>query len=180
VLPLAQLHANVAAITAQLHRIAHHAPALWAKQAGVGPGAQPLTVVNNRDFYAQMDVLSFLRDVGRHARVASMLAKDRCAATTTATHIHIHIHRHRHTHRLTPAAFAPSAYGAAGSVRARLAADGGGLSYAEFTYQLLQAYDFWHLYRTAQCTVQVRPKRGAPVSLCDLLITPSPSVARCM
>jgi tyrosyl-tRNA synthetase len=89
VLPLAQLHANVAAITTQLHRIAHHAPALWAKQAGVGPGAQPLAVVNNRDFYAQMDVMSFLRDVGRHARVASMLAKDRCAATTTTTtHTH--------------------------------------------------------------------------------------------
>lgn len=82
VLPLAQLHTNIAGITAQLHRIARHAPALWAKQTGAAATEAwpPLTVVNNRDFYAHMDVLSFLRDVGRHARVAAMLAKDRYGA----------------------------------------------------------------------------------------------------
>lgn len=57
----------------------------------------------------------------------------------------------------------------AASVRARLAAEGGGLSYAEFTYQLLQAYDFWHLYREAHCTVQVQPAgpgRGGTLRPC--------------
>jgi len=38
------------------------------------------------------------------------------------------------------------------SVQARMEA---GLSYTEFSYMLLQAYDFLHLYRERQCTVQV-------------------------
>ena len=38
------------------------------------------------------------------------------------------------------------------SVKARLDA---GISYTEFSYMLLQAYDFLHLYRKEQCTIQV-------------------------
>jgi tyrosyl-tRNA synthetase len=38
------------------------------------------------------------------------------------------------------------------SVQARLET---GLSYTEFSYMLLQAYDFLHLYRERQCTLQV-------------------------
>ena len=38
------------------------------------------------------------------------------------------------------------------SVRARLES---GISYAEFSYMLLQAYDFLHLYRSEQCELQV-------------------------
>src|SRR5437667_9537692 len=38
------------------------------------------------------------------------------------------------------------------SVQARLAT---GISYTEFSYMLLQAYDFLHLYRERQCTMQV-------------------------
>lgn len=38
------------------------------------------------------------------------------------------------------------------SVKARLE---GGLSYTEFSYMLLQAYDFLHLYRERGCTMQV-------------------------
>ncbi|HKA58650.1 MAG TPA: tyrosine--tRNA ligase [Gemmatimonadales bacterium] len=38
------------------------------------------------------------------------------------------------------------------SVKARLES---GLSYTEFSYMLLQAYDFLHLFRERQCTVQV-------------------------
>lgn len=30
-----------------------------------------------------------------------------------------------------------------------------GINYAEFTYQLLQSYDFWHLYRTKDCSLQI-------------------------
>src|SRR2546426_5733763 len=37
------------------------------------------------------------------------------------------------------------------SVKARLDA---GISYTEFSYMLLQAYDFLHLYRKEQCTIQ--------------------------
>ena len=38
------------------------------------------------------------------------------------------------------------------SVKARLDA---GISYTEFSYMLLQAYDFLHLFRKEQCTIQV-------------------------
>jgi tyrosyl-tRNA synthetase len=40
------------------------------------------------------------------------------------------------------------------SVRARLESDGG-MSYAEFSYQLIQAYDFLHLLDTEGCRVQL-------------------------
>src|SRR5260370_27785478 len=38
------------------------------------------------------------------------------------------------------------------SVQARIET---GISYTEFSYMLLQAYDFLHLYRAKHCTVQV-------------------------
>jgi len=57
-----------------------------------------------------MKALEFLRDVGKHFRVNSMMAKD--------------------------------------SVKARLA-DQAGISFTEFSYQILQAYDFYHLYKCA-------------------------------
>ena len=41
------------------------------------------------------------------------------------------------------------------SVRARLEDREHGISYTEFSYMLLQAYDFLHLYQTAGCRLQV-------------------------
>ena len=41
------------------------------------------------------------------------------------------------------------------SVRSRLARDGEGISYTEFSYMLLQAYDFLELARRYDCTVQL-------------------------
>ena len=41
------------------------------------------------------------------------------------------------------------------SVRSRLERDGAGISYTEFSYMLLQAYDFLELARRHGCTVQV-------------------------
>ncbi|KAI6040289.1 hypothetical protein EDC04DRAFT_2678391 [Pisolithus marmoratus] len=40
------------------------------------------------------------------------------------------------------------------SVRSRMSAQQG-INFTEFTYQLLQAYDFYELYRTKGCTVQI-------------------------
>ena len=40
------------------------------------------------------------------------------------------------------------------SVRARMESDAG-MSYCEFSYQLIQAYDFLHLFDTADCRVQI-------------------------
>jgi tyrosyl-tRNA synthetase len=56
-------------------------------------------VVNNYDWYRDMSFLGFLREVGKHARMGTMLNKD--------------------------------------SVKSRLASDAG-MSFTEFSYQLLQ------------------------------------------
>lgn len=69
---------------------------------------------NNLDFYKEMNVLNFLRDVGKTLTVSYMMSKD--------------------------------------SVKNRLET---GLSFTEFSYQLLQAYDFQCLYEQDNCTFQM-------------------------
>lgn len=76
-------------------------------------GPEPI-FVNNYDFYKDMDVLSYLRDIGKTLTVNYMMSKD--------------------------------------SVKNRLES---GLSYTEFSYQILQGYDFLKLYRTHQCALQM-------------------------
>jgi tyrosyl-tRNA synthetase len=41
------------------------------------------------------------------------------------------------------------------SVKKRLSGDGEGMSFTEFTYQLIQGYDFVHLYNTHNCKLQM-------------------------
>ena len=41
------------------------------------------------------------------------------------------------------------------SVKKRLTGEGEGMSFTEFTYQLVQGYDFLHLYRTKNCRLQM-------------------------
>ncbi|WP_458734598.1 tyrosine--tRNA ligase [Zobellella taiwanensis] len=74
-------------------------------------------LVNNRDWVAGMDVLGFLRDIGKHFSVNAMMARE--------------------------------------SVRQRLARPEQGLSFTEFSYSLLQAYDFAVLNREQGCTLQL-------------------------
>ncbi len=71
-------------------------------------------MVNNYDFYKEMNVLDFLRDVGKTLTVNYMSSKD--------------------------------------SVKKRLET---GLSFTEFSYQLLQAYDFQCLYDHHGCKFQM-------------------------
>ncbi|MFM2393030.1 MAG: hypothetical protein RLZZ546_1012 [Bacteroidota bacterium] len=77
-----------------------------------GPNAA--IIVNNLDFYKNMNVLDFLRDVGKNLTVNYMMSKD--------------------------------------SVKNRLET---GLSYTEFSYQLLQAYDYLCLYNKHNCRLQM-------------------------
>ena len=77
-------------------------------------GENAAIVVNNLDFYKDMNVLEFLRKVGKTLTVSYMMSKD--------------------------------------SVKNRLET---GLSFTEFSYQLLQAYDFQCLYEKFNCTVQM-------------------------
>ncbi len=41
------------------------------------------------------------------------------------------------------------------SVKKRLSTDGDGMSFTEFTYQLIQGYDFYHLHKTHNCLLQM-------------------------
>ncbi|WP_300568317.1 tyrosine--tRNA ligase [Flavobacterium sp.] len=41
------------------------------------------------------------------------------------------------------------------SVKKRLSAEGEGMSFTEFTYQLIQGYDFYHLHKTHKCLLQM-------------------------
>jgi len=71
-------------------------------------------VVNNFDWFKEMNVLDFLRDVGKHLTVNYMMAKD--------------------------------------SVKKRLET---GLSFTEFSYQLIQGYDFYYLWKHHNAILQM-------------------------
>ena len=45
------------------------------------------------------------------------------------------------------------------SVKKRFNGEGDGMSFTEFTYQLVQGYDFLHLYQTMDCKVQLVSRR---------------------
>lgn len=79
-------------------------------------GPEPI-YVNNADWWRKMDVISFLRDVGKHFSVNAMLTKD--------------------------------------SVRNRIENRDQGISFTEFSYQLLQGYDFVHLHRAHNVQIQM-------------------------
>ena len=72
-------------------------------------------MVNNLDWTAPMSAIDFLRDIGKHFRVNTMVKKD--------------------------------------AVSARMNSDIG-ISYTEFSYQILQGMDFLELYRRYGCTLQ--------------------------
>ena len=77
----------------------------------------PARLVNNYDWTGNVSFLEFLRDIGKHITVNSMIAKD--------------------------------------SVRSRMEDRSTGISFTEFSYMLLQGYDFQHLRQTFHCELQV-------------------------
>ncbi|MCH6256439.1 tyrosine--tRNA ligase [Puniceicoccaceae bacterium K14] len=74
-------------------------------------------LVDNASWVSPISFLDFLRDVGKHFTVNSMVAKE--------------------------------------SVRARMEDREVGISYTEFSYMLLQAYDFYHLNQVENCELQI-------------------------
>jgi tyrosyl-tRNA synthetase len=75
-----------------------------------------VSLVNNLGWTGSLTLLDFLRDVGKHASVNQMIARE--------------------------------------SVKARLESENG-ISFTEFSYQLLQANDYLHLCRNYQVEIQV-------------------------
>lgn len=80
-------------------------------------GPHSALVVNNLDWVGDMNVLTFLRDIGKHFSVNNMINKE--------------------------------------SVKQRIEREGEGISFTEFTYMLLQSYDFAELYHRHGCTLQI-------------------------
>ncbi len=78
-------------------------------------GENSARLVNNLDWTAPMSAIDFLREIGKHFRVGTMLKKD--------------------------------------AVSARLNSEAG-ISYTEFSYQVLQGLDFLELFREYGCVLQ--------------------------
>lgn len=73
--------------------------------------------MNNYDWWKDVTLLDFLKNVGRFARIGTMMGKE--------------------------------------SVKRRLEASESGLSFTEFSYQLLQGYDFVYLFEKMGVSVQI-------------------------
>lgn len=80
-------------------------------------GSNAAMLVNNLDWTKDVGVLDFLRDVGKHFSVNTMIQKD--------------------------------------SVKQRIEREGSGISFTEFTYMILQSYDFAELYKRHGCSLQI-------------------------
>jgi tyrosyl-tRNA synthetase len=80
-------------------------------------GEASAEVVNNLDWTENLDILTFLRDVGKHFSINAMIQKE--------------------------------------SVKQRLEREGEGISFTEFTYMILQSYDFSQLNQRYGCGLQL-------------------------
>jgi tyrosyl-tRNA synthetase len=98
------IEANAKAIRAQLERFLDF-------------GSGGAVLLNNADWLRPLRLMEFLRDVGKHVTVNTMMAKE--------------------------------------SVKVRLEGREQGISYTEFSYMLLQAYDFLYLFQEHGCRMQV-------------------------
>ena len=78
---------------------------------------QAFEIVDNYDWFKDINYLDFLRDVGKHMSMTQMLDRE--------------------------------------FVQTRIGEGGAGISYAEFSYSLIQGYDFLHLFREKGATLQV-------------------------
>ena len=81
----------------------------------LGPGN--FVMVDNYDWFKDINYLDFLRNVGKHVPMSKMLNRE--------------------------------------FVKTRLEDENAGISYAEFSYSLIQGYDFLHLYRNYGITLQL-------------------------
>jgi tyrosyl-tRNA synthetase len=120
-LTLEQAEANLEGIKAQLARFLDFDAA-----------ANPARIVNNADWLTKLDLMDFLRDIGKHFTVNYMLAKE--------------------------------------SVKRRLDLEEG-ISFTEFSYLLLQSYDYLTLYDRYGCNLQMggSDQWGNITAGCDLI-----------
>lgn len=99
-----------------VEQVEHNKKAIAAQYRRIF-GDTELPIVDNYDWFKDMNYMTFLRDVGKHVPMSQMLGRE--------------------------------------FVQTRLGEEGSGISYAEFSYALIQGYDFLHLFRTHGATMQV-------------------------
>lgn len=99
-----------------LDEIAKNKAGIAAQYERVFAG-KPFAIVDNYDWFKEINYLDFLRGVGKNVPLSQMLGRD--------------------------------------FVQARLGEGGNGISYAEFSYSLIQGYDFVHLFKTHGVTLQL-------------------------
>ena len=95
--------------------IEHNKQALKSQVSRIFAG-RDFTLVDNADWLAELELLSFLRDIGKNFNMADLVSRE--------------------------------------FFKARIN-NGKGLSFAEFTYTLLQGYDFWHLFNQYGVNLQI-------------------------
>lgn len=78
---------------------------------------QAFELVDNYDWFKNINYLDFLRDIGKYMSMTQMLDRE--------------------------------------FVQSRIGEGGAGISYAEFSYSLIQGYDFLHLFREKGATLQL-------------------------
>lgn len=100
--PLSEVKHNKACIKAQISRIVN---------------SDNVTMVDNYDWFKDINYLDFLREVGKNFSMTQLLDRQ--------------------------------------FVQNRIGASGVGISYAEFSYTLIQGYDFLHLYRKYGINLQL-------------------------
>lgn len=77
------LEENVAGIEKQIRQFLSRGED-YASRRGYPQSAKTPKVLNNYDWFSQMTALDFLGDIGRYARVNSMLAKERYCYSETS------------------------------------------------------------------------------------------------
>ena len=95
--------------------IEHNKQSLKSQVSRIFAG-RDFTLVDNADWLAELELLPFLRDIGKNFNMADLVSRE--------------------------------------FFKARIN-NGKGLSFAEFTYTLLQGYDFWHLFNQYGVNLQI-------------------------
>ena len=96
--------------------VAHNVECISAQYRRVFEG-RDFHLVNNADWFRNINYIDFLYKVGKHMSMTQLLDRE--------------------------------------FVQTRIGEGGGGISYAEFSYSLMQGYDFLHLFREHGVTLQV-------------------------
>jgi tyrosyl-tRNA synthetase len=100
--PIEEIERNIAGVAAQVQQLFD---------------GLDFELVNNYDWFKDINFLDFLRDVGKHYNMTELVQRE--------------------------------------YISSRIGEGGGGISYAEFSYNLIQGYDYWWLFTNKGVELQI-------------------------